>query len=92
MWQADPAIARRSLNGEVDAIISGNSDFSVYIGVGGPDGMGDIMLRKPQITAKHGLQRLQSLEIWTGQKVVAGYITKPLETKLSSKVTTTSSV
>jgi len=50
----------------------------MYIGVGRPGGMGDIMFRKPNITR----DGLKSLEIWTGQKTVAKYIANILQAKL----------
>ena len=43
LWQADPTIAKRAIDGEVDVIISGDSDFSMYVGTSGPDSLADIM-------------------------------------------------
>jgi hypothetical protein len=37
--QADPQIAKKSLDAEVDAIISGDSDFQMFVG---PEGLGDL--------------------------------------------------
>mmetsp|Transcript_31603 Transcript_31603/g.76355 ORF Transcript_31603/g.76355 Transcript_31603/m.76355 type:complete len:142 (-) Transcript_31603:475-900(-) len=71
MWQADPAIAKRAIDGDIDGIVSGDSDFAMYVGNGGPGGYGDIMLRNPKL-AKRNTQ-LATLEIWTGQKKVVEY-------------------
>lgn len=81
MWQADPAIAKRAFDDEVEAILSGDSDFPMYVGTGGPNGLGDIMLRSPKMTKRKGLQ---SLEIWTEQKTVADYIFSTLQAKVPS--------
>jgi hypothetical protein len=60
LWQADPAIAKRAIDGEIDAILSGDSDYAMYVGDGGPDGYGDIMLRIP-LLVKQTKQRMSSI-------------------------------
>ena len=78
-WQADPAIAKRALDGEVDITLSGDSDFSVHIGFGGPDGFGDVMLRKPEVTQGQGLK---SLQMWTGQNKTSDCVSSTLQSEL----------
>ena len=48
-FQADPSIADVALRGGCEAILSGDSDFAMYVGPGGPDMLGDIMLRDIKI-------------------------------------------
>mmetsp|Transcript_15112 Transcript_15112/g.37013 ORF Transcript_15112/g.37013 Transcript_15112/m.37013 type:complete len:286 (-) Transcript_15112:335-1192(-) len=80
LWQADPTIAKRAIDGDIDAILSGDSDFAMYVGTGGKDGMADIMIRNPSFTSKR--DSIKTLEIWTGQKRVAEYINGVLDTKI----------
>ncbi|CAJ1952135.1 unnamed protein product [Cylindrotheca closterium] len=84
LWQADPAIAKRAINGDVDAILSGDSDFAMYVGGGGPDGCGDIMLRNPTLGKRN--THLESLQIWTGQKNVVNYINEILKPKVRQSI------
>ena len=60
-------------------ILSGDSDFAMYIGTGGPDGLGDIMLRNPEMKKRNG--QISSFEIWTGQSKVVDHINRVLSTK-----------
>lgn len=83
LWQADPTIAKRAIDGEVDAILSGDSDFAMYIGTGGPDGLGDIMLRNPIFT-KRTTDTIDTLEIWTGQKSVVNHINQILQPRVGA--------
>ncbi len=48
-FQADPSIADAAIRGGCEAIISGNSNFAMYIGPGGSDNQGDIMIRDVKI-------------------------------------------
>ena len=48
-FQADPSIADIALRGGCEAILSGDSDFAMYVGPGGPDNLSDIMLRDIKI-------------------------------------------
>ena len=66
-FQADPSIADVAIRGECEAILSGDSDFSMYVGPGGPDNMGDIMIRKIKISQKHST--ITSGTIITGSQV-----------------------
>jgi hypothetical protein len=71
-FQADPSIADIALRGGCEAILSGDSDFAMYVGPGGLDNLGDIMLRDIKINQK------QSTITWctlvTGQRAVASEI------------------
>jgi hypothetical protein len=44
LYQADPCIADVALLGECEAIISGDSDFAMYVRPGGPYMLGNLML------------------------------------------------
>ncbi len=51
-FQADPSIADVAIWGDCEAILSGDSDFSMYVGPGGPDHIRDIMIRDIKISQK----------------------------------------
>ena len=61
--QADSEIVKRIVNGDADCIVSGYSDFSMYIGASGPT---NIMIRDPKIKANCLL--FTNSIILTGQK------------------------
>ena len=67
-YQADPSIADIAIRGGCEAILSGDSDFSMYVGPGGPDQFGDIMLHDIKINQKHST--ITSCVIVTGQRKV----------------------
>jgi hypothetical protein len=75
IFQADPEIARLAISGSVEAILSGDSDFSLHIGPSRmsntTDSLGvDFMLAKPKI--RLGQDRsLQKMIIITGQSKLA---------------------
>lgn len=64
-FQADPSIADVAIRGGCDAIISGDSDFAMYVGPGGPDMLGDIMIRDIKINQR--LSTITSGILVTGQ-------------------------
>jgi len=84
LWQADPAIAKRAIDGGIDGILSGDSDFAMYVGNGGPDGFGDIMLCHPKFLKNKA--KLNTLEIWTGQSKVVDYINDILQPKVRASI------
>ncbi|CAJ1947489.1 unnamed protein product [Cylindrotheca closterium] len=84
LWQADPAIAKHAIDGDVDAVLSGDSDFAMYVGGGVPDGCGDIMLRNPTLGKRN--THLESFEIWTGPKKVVKYINEILKPKVRQSI------
>jgi len=44
LWQADSHIAMMAYQNKIDAIISSDSDFAVYVGPGTKEGRGDLCL------------------------------------------------
>ena len=54
LYQANSCIAEvaLALRGECEAIISGDSDFALYVGPGGPDKLGDLMRRNEKFDHK----------------------------------------
>ena len=79
--QADPCLAKMAVDGEIDFIVSGDSDFSVYIGPNGPYGTADIMLMDLKLTTKKE-QPIRSCRVYTGQKKAADLIEAILRPKL----------
>jgi len=71
-FQADPSIANVAIDGGFEAILSGDSDFAMYIGPGGPDEFGDIMLR--DIKVNHRQSTTIGCSLVTGQSKVASKI------------------
>jgi hypothetical protein len=51
-FQADPSMADVGISDGCEAIFSGDSDFAMYVGPGGPDKLGDIMIRNIKINKK----------------------------------------
>jgi hypothetical protein len=51
-FRANPIIANVVIEGGCEAILSGDSDFVMYIGPGGPDKLWDIMLRDIKVNQK----------------------------------------
>ena len=51
-FQADPCISEVAHRGECEAIMSGDTDFVVYVGPGGPDQLGDLVLKMWYTIAK----------------------------------------
>jgi hypothetical protein len=80
LTQADPTIARMALTGEIDFTISGDSDFSMYIGPNGRRGLGDIMLKDVKLSTRNG--RIVSCKVSTGQQTAADAIEATLNPKL----------
>lgn len=83
-FQADPSIADIAINGGCEAILSGDSDFSMYIGPGGPDNLGDIMIRDIKINQKQ--LTIIGGALITGQGCVAGKIEEILSNRGPSLV------
>jgi len=80
LTQADPCAAKMAVDGDADFIISGDSDFAVYVGPNGPNGMADVMLKDVKLTMRK--EPIQSCKIYTGQKAVADRIETILRPKL----------
>ena len=51
-FQADPSLADIARRGGCEAILSGDSDFAMYVGPGGADNLSDIMIRDIKINQK----------------------------------------
>ena len=68
-FQADPSIADIALRGGCEAIFSGDSDFAMYVGPGGPDTLSDIVFRDIKINTKQST--ISCGTIITGQQHVA---------------------
>ncbi len=66
--QADPSLARLALRREVEAIITTDSDFALYVGPG-EDGKSDLML-KPEIVSGS----IRSCQLSTSQSTAAEFI------------------
>ena len=71
-FQADPSIADIALRGGCEAILSGDSDFAMYVGPGGADNLSDIMIRDIKINQKQST--ITCCTLVTGQRAVATYI------------------
>lgn len=82
-FQADPNIAKAAIDGKVCAIVSGDSDFSMYVGPSGRNGLGDLMLRNPQIQSRSS--KLLSFEIVTSQSRVVQFVDRVLGNKMGNK-------
>ena len=78
--QADPCLAQLAVAGEIDAIISGDSDFCVYVGPNGQGGFADIMLKDLTLTIRN--EPIKGCKVCTGQKAVADRIESILCPKL----------
>jgi hypothetical protein len=78
-FQADPSIADVALRGECEVIFSGDSDFAMYVGPGGPDNLSDIMVRDIKINTKQSTVKCCTLI--TGQREVANTIQRILFNK-----------
>lgn len=83
-FQADPSIADVAIRGECEAIISGDSDFAMYVGPSGPDGLGDIMFRDIKINQRQST--ITSGIVITGQSNVANKIMEFIASRESSTV------
>ena len=70
--QADPCAAKDVIDSAVDAVISGDSDFSMYVGPSGIDGFGDLMVKDLKLSSRKGIA--EAGKIVTGQKAVANRI------------------
>lgn len=59
-YQADPRLAKLSVVGNVDDIMSGDiSDFCVCVGPNGTNGLEDIMLKDLQVsTTDHSIKKV----------------------------------
>jgi 5'-3' exonuclease len=67
--QADPCAAKDVIDSAVDAIISGDSDFPMYVGTSGIDRFGDSMIKDLKLSSRKGIA--EAGKIVTGQKAVA---------------------
>jgi hypothetical protein len=83
-YQADPCIADVALLGECEAIISGDSDFAMYVGPGGPDKLGDLMLRNVMYDYKN--RTIVSCKLITGQRAVKNLIHNILTSRMTAVV------
>jgi hypothetical protein len=64
-FQADPDIAGLAILFATDVILSGDSDFPMYVG---PAGSGDLMIRAPKICMKTA--SVKSATLVTGQLAI----------------------
>ena len=71
-YQADPSIADIAIRGGCEAILSGDSDFAMYVGPGGPDNLSNFMIRDIKINQKQST--ITSCTLVTGQRAVASSI------------------
>lgn len=76
--QADPCLAKMVVDGDLDAIISDDSDFSMYIGANGAD----IMIKEVMISSKKGAPPITSCRLCTGQEHIATIIESVLVDRL----------
>ena len=83
-YQADPCIADVALLGECEAIISGDSHFAMYVGPGGPDKLGDLMLRNVMYDYKN--RTIVSCKLITGQRAVKNLIHNILTSRMTAVV------
>lgn len=79
-YQADPCLAKLAVIGKVDAIMSGDSDFCVYVGPNGPNGLEDIMLKDLQVSTTD--DSIKKCKVYTSQQGAADRIEAILSTKL----------
>jgi hypothetical protein len=79
-YQADPCLAKLAVSGEVDVIVSGDSDFLVYVGPNGPNVLEDIMLKDLQLSTTD--DTIKKCRVYTGQRRVADRIEAILSAKL----------
>eukprot|EP00957_Ditylum_brightwellii_P082923 6304916-Ditylum_brightwellii.AAC.1 len=56
----------------------------MYVGIGGGDSLGDIMLRNPELTRKK--DHIASFEIWISQRRVVDYIDETLKSKTNMSI------
>ena len=71
-FQANPSIANVAIEGGSEAILSGDSGFAMYVGLGGPNKLGDVMLRN--IKVNHQQSTINCCSLVTGQSKVASMI------------------
>ncbi len=76
-FQADPSIADVAIRGVCEAIFSGDSDFAMYVGPGGPNKLGDIMIRDIKVKPKQSTITCGTMV--TGQTHVAREIEEILK-------------
>ena len=79
-YQADPDIARRVIWKEADAIISGDSDFPMYIGTASCD------LMVGSVKLDIGSLSLRSAKFVTGQDSVQKWIHQTLQSKITTDI------
>jgi 5'-3' exonuclease len=79
-YQADLCLAKLAVAGNVDAIMSGNSDFCMYVGPNGLNGLEDIMLKDLQLSTTDN--SIKKCKVYTGQQHVANQIKAILSMKL----------
>ncbi len=79
LFQANPSIAYIAIEGGCEAILSGDSDFAMYVGPGGPDKFGDIMLCVIKVNQKQST--INGCTLVTGQSIVANMIEELLSNK-----------
>lgn len=85
--QADPCLADLAVAGKIDAILSGDSDLSMYIGRDGFDGRADLTLLNPKAkpSANKGCS-IVSFGLCTGQSVVADQVNSILRPTIGRDV------
>ena len=78
--QADPCAAKEAIASTVDAIISGDSDFPMYVGPSGVDGLADLMIKDVRVSSKKAC--ISVCKVVTGQRAVAVRVDEILNPKL----------
>jgi len=73
-------LAKLAVDGEVDFIVSGDSDFAVYVGPNGQNGLADVILKDVKLTMTKA--PIRGCKVYTGQKGVADLIESILTPKL----------
>jgi len=78
--QADPCVAKMAVDGDIDFIVSGDSDFGMYFGPSGCAELADIMLKDLKLTTTK--EPIRSCKVYTAQRAVADQIENILHPKL----------
>lgn len=81
--QADPCLAKLAIDFKIDAIISGDSDFAMYVGPSGRKGMADLILKDFKLMMAKTKEPIKSCKVYTGQKAVADRIDAILRPKIN---------
>ena len=85
--QADPCLAYLAVAGKIDAILSGDSDMSMYIGRDGFGGSADLTLLNPKVKqSANGRYSIVSFGLSTGQSVVVDQVNSILRPTIGRDV------